>query len=222
MGTHKATVEPSYRKRPAYHAMLLGGIAMITTAFLSIGDLTTRDTIALRLAEDLKNSLSEVIPPQVHDNNLLDDTVILKTGLSKLFTEEEVTVYRAQKENIIVASAFEVVGKGYAGDIRILIGIKRDGELLGVRVISHQETPGLGDKIERGKSDWVESFKGRALNEKNVNDWAVKKDGGQFDQFSGATITPRAIVNAVRLGIEFYALNKQNILAANTAGPTQP
>lgn len=214
---HKASIEPSFRKRPAYHAMLLAGIAMITTAFLSIGDVTTRDTIALRLAEDLKNSLSEVIPPELHDNNLLEDKITLKAGQSKLFTEEDVIVYRAQKDNKVIASAFEIIGKGYAGDIHILVGISREAKLLGVRVISHQETPGLGDKIERGKSDWVEDFKGRSLNAQNVNDWAVKKDGGQFDQFSGATITPRAIVGAVRRSMEFYALNQQNIIAVNSA-----
>lgn len=222
---HKANIEPAYRKRPAYHATLLAAMAMVVTGFLAIGDITTRETIALRLAEDLKDSLAEVVPPTLHDNNLLDDTITLETHGDSLFTDEEVIIYRAQRENKIVAAAFEVIGKGYAGDIRILIGIDRDGQLLGVRVIAHQETPGLGDKIERRKSNWIESFKGKSLASTVEQDWSVKKDGGQFDQFSGATITPRAIVNAVRKGIGFYHLNQQNILAANTStaqAPTEP
>jgi electron transport complex protein RnfG len=219
---HKATLDPAYRKRPAYHATLLAAIAMVTTALLAIGDLTTRDTIALRLAEDLKNSLAEVVPPSLHDNNLLDDTVLLKSQGSNLFHEPEVTIYRAQKNNEVVASAFEVIGKGYAGDILILIGINRDGELLGVRIIAHQETPGLGDKIERSKSNWVEGFKGKSFENTDDAEWAVRKDGGQFDQFSGATITPRGIVSAVKRGIEFYRLNRQNILAANNTNASTP
>lgn len=212
---HKGITQPSYRARPAYHATLLGGMALMITAILAIADLTTRDTIALRLEEDLIETLAEVIPPAIHDNKLLDDTVTLNVSGS-LFGGKELIVYRALYDSKVVAAAYEVIGKGYAGDIRVLLGIDRDGKLLGVRVVSHLETPGLGDKIEVKKSSWITDFTGLSLDNPGMTLWKVKKDGGHFDQFSGATITPRAVVTATREGLIFFNEHKTAILAANS------
>ena len=101
---------------------------------------------------------------------------------------------------------------GYAGPISIVIGLSRDGDILGVRVISHVETPGLGDKIEITKSKWVLSFDGKSLDNLTLEQWAVKKDGGVFDQFAGATITPRKVVQAIRRGLEFYRAHQAELL----------
>ena len=97
---------------------------------------------------------------------------------------------------------------GYNGNITLLAGINRDGSLRGVRVVSHKETPGLGDAIEAEKSDWIRAFSGRSLRDPAAEQWTVQRDGGEFDQFTGATITPRAVVNAVRMALEYYEANR--------------
>jgi electron transport complex protein RnfG len=94
----------------------------------------------------------------------------------------------------------------------VLIGVDTKGTLLGARVIRHKETPGLGDKIELAKSKWIRDFEGKSLESPPPEKWAVKKDGGVFDQFAGATITPRAVVKAVKEGMTFYAAHRQEIL----------
>lgn len=199
--------EPSYRKRVGYQAAILGGFATLSAAFLAIGDNSTRDAIAERLREDVKASLSQVIPPDIHDNDLLENTITLDDkGHPVLF-------YRATKEDKPTGVAFSVTGKGYAGDIVLIMGVSPAGEMLGVRVLSHMETPGLGDKIEEKKTDWIFSFNGLSLDNIPMQEWAVKKDGGRFDQFSGATITPRAVVKAIKEGLLFYKSHREEILA---------
>jgi electron transport complex protein RnfG len=200
--------EPAYRKRVGYQAALLGGFATLSAAFLAIGDISTHDTIAQRLAEDVQASLSQVVPDTVHDNNLLEDTVTLEDkGRPVLF-------YRATKNGMYTAAAFSVTSnEGYAGKIVLIMGVDAKGELLGVRVLSHAETPGLGDKIEEKKDDWIYSFNGLSLDNLPEDQWAVKKDGGRFDQFSGATITPRAVVKAVKEGLEYFKTHREAILA---------
>ncbi|MCF1182472.1 electron transport complex subunit RsxG [Marichromatium gracile] len=201
--------EPSYRARVGYQAGLLGGFALLAAALLVMGDIATRDTIALREAEDLKATLTQVIPAELHDNDLLDATVPLVDAAG-----HTVTVYRALRDGAVSALAFPVVGKGYAGDIRLMLGVDPVGRILGVRVIAHSETPGLGDKIELAKDDWILDFDGRALGDPPAARWAVAKDGGDFDQFSGATITPRAVVRAVRAGLERFAAERSRLIVA--------
>ena len=200
---------PSYRQRLGYHAGLLGGIALLASGLLSIGDLQTREPIAERRAEDLKASLAKVIPNELHDNDLLADVVEMEDpGGNPL------TIYRATREGSVQGVAFQVSGPGYAGPITSVLGIDRDGKLLGVRVIAHAETPGLGDKMEEAKGDWIFSFDGLSLGNPPVEQWAVKKDGGRFDQFTGATITPRGIVRSVREGLEFFGQHQKELLKA--------
>lgn len=210
---------PSYRKRTAYQAMLLGGMATLASAVLVLGDLETRDDIALRHAEDLKASLSQVLPDAVHDNDLLSDVLTLppeQPGAKPL------KIYRAHLDNRISAVAYEVSSNGYAGPVTCIMGVAANGEILGVRVLAHAETPGLGDKIEIAKDRWITSFDGHSLENTDSKQWHVKKDGGVFDQFTGATITPRAVVKAVHEGLAVFDANRAAILSSATpdADPT--
>ncbi len=201
----KGVLEPTYRKRIGYQAMLLGGMATLASALLVIGDLRTRDVIAERFAEDLKASLSQVIPAEVHHNDLTASPLVLADGR---------TVYRAIDAQGVSAVAFESSAEGYAGPILCLLGIDRNGELLGVRVLKHTETPGLGDKIEIARDNWILDFDGRSLQNLDEKGWAVKKDGGVFDQFTGATITPRAVVKAVHEGLLTFNQHRDEWLQA--------
>jgi electron transport complex protein RnfG len=202
----RGVAKPSFRERTAYHAMLLGGMAMITSALIVIADKQTRQDIALRRAEDTKYSLSQVIHPDMHTNDLLKDVKTLKiNGQPKKF-------YRARSADKIIAVAYQMSGQGYAGPIEVMLGVNKKGKLLGVRILSHVETPGLGDKVEPEKSDWVFKFSGLSLHNPGEQQWKVKKDGGYFDQFTGATITPRAVITTVKQGLELFNKHQAEIL----------
>ncbi len=205
-------IKKPMKEKLAYHPLLLGGIALIAGAMLVFADMATRSAIAERQAEDLRASLIQVMPDDIHDNNLLEDTVVLHEPLEFADHEAGITFYRARFKGEAVAAAFQVIGMGYSGAINIMMSVNREGSILGVRVISHAETPGLGDKIEAAKSDWIKHFSGLSLANRNVRQWAVKKDGGEFDQFSGATITPRAVVRAVHKGLQYFNEHKDEIL----------
>jgi electron transport complex protein RnfG len=199
--------QPSYRQRVGYHSALLGGIALMASAVLVITDMQTRDTIAERQAEDFRQTLEQVLPASMHDNQPQQDIYQLQRSDGRTLE-----VYRARQEGRVSAVAFQMTGRGYAGPIEILMGVDADGEVLGVRVLRHKETPGLGDKIEVARDPWIRSFDGLSLGEPPREDWAVKKDGGIFDQFTGATITPRVVVNAVRDGLEVFERHRSTLL----------
>lgn len=204
MGT---PLEPSYRKRIGYHAVLLGGFSTLATALLVAGNIATQDAILDRNREDLLESLAQVVPQERYDNDLLTHPLQLTTDQG-----QPLTVYRGTQGSDVSALAYEIDGQGYAGEIRLILGLDAKGEILGVRVLSHAETPGLGDKIEVEKTDWILGFDGRSLDDPPEAQWGVKKDGGQFDQFSGATITPRGVVKAIKQGLEFFAAHKTELL----------
>ena len=149
--------------------------------------------------EDRQNSLGQVIPASIHDNNPVADTITLTDDQG-----QPMTVYRALAKGQVTGVAYEIHGSGYAGQIKLMLGVAADGKVLGVRVLAHKETPGLGDKIEVKKGDWIQRFTGLALGDPPVEKWKVKKDGGEFDQFTGATITPRGVVGAIRDGLAFF------------------
>lgn len=207
----KGVLEPSYKKRVGYQAMLVGGFSIIAAAALSIGDKVTRPVIAANEAADLTAMLGQVIPPTLHDNALLDDMIEVHDSAGAAHT-----VYRARLNGDITALAFRTQAPGYADNIRLIMGVNREGEVLGVRVLQHAETPGLGDKIETAKSDWIYSFNGKSLDNLSSAQWAVKKDGGVFDQFTGATITPRRTVLAVYEGLSFFRENRGDIFSGYT------
>jgi len=201
------------RPKLHYQAGILAGFALAAAVLLGIADLATRGAILLRQEEDLKASLEEVVPAELHDNDLLAETVTLPSAAANIGADETV-VYLARKQGAVSAVCFKFVAPdGYAGPINIVIGIANNGEILGVRIIAHTETPGLGDKIEITKSPWVLSFDGKSLDNLSMTEWAVKKDGGVFDQFAGATITPRKVVQAIRRGLEFYRAHQAELTA---------
>lgn len=193
------------RDMPVAHGVLLALFALCTALILSLVDDVTRGPIADRTTEDLYGSLAQVIPGDSHDNDVTQGPVIVEDSV-----EGPVLVYRALDAAQVTGVAFEITSFGYAGGIKVLIGMGQDGVLYGARVLAHAETPGLGDKIEVAKDDWILGFSGLSMG--NPGGWKVKKDGGQFDQFSGATITPRAVVEAVRRGLEFFDRNRDTLL----------
>ena len=202
------------KTRISYQTLLLAGFALLASALLGLADYNTRDVIKLRLEEDLRASLAEVIPDSFYDNNLLEDTVYIASKEDKLGTDQ-MMVYLGRKNGKVNAVSFRLVASGgYSGPINLIMGVDKDGKVLGVRIIAHAETPGLGDKIEVSKSSWILNFEGRSLQNLTIEQWAVKKDGGVFDQFSGATITPRAIVKAVHQGLKFFENHRAELLAA--------
>lgn len=201
-----------------YQGLLLGVAAMLTSGALALASKATDKGIQAAQAADLKQSLTQVLPG-TYDNDLLKDTVEVQGPDGPL------TVYRARHGQQVDAVVFQVQGRGYAGPIVCMMGIDRNGQILGVRVLKHAETPGLGDKIDAEKSNWIHSFEHKFLGDPPEDKWAVKKDGGVFDQFSGATITPRGVVKAVKGGLEFFRQDKAELLdeagskaAASAAG----
>jgi electron transport complex protein RnfG len=195
------------RGKLVYQGLLLGGVALLTSAALAFASRATEADIRAAEAADLKASLSQVLPGE-YDNDLLQDTVTLNGK------DGEVLVYRARRAGKVEAVVYRVIGHGYAGNIVCVMGLSREGKILGVRVIAHKETPGLGDMIEPAKGKWIFDFDGKWLGDPPAEKWAVKKDGGVFDQFAGATITPRGVVNAVKGGLEFFESNKAQLLDA--------
>jgi electron transport complex protein RnfG len=196
-----------WREKLSYQPVSLGIVALLTSAALAFGNHLTHDEILKAEERDLQASLTQVLPSGFADNDLLHDTLKLAAS-----DGTPVVIYRARKGGAINGAVFQVFGRGYAGEIVVLIGVDASGRMLGARVIKHSETPGLGDKIEVAKSAWIRDFEGKALSDQAVEKWAVKKDGGVFDQFAGATITPRAVVKAVRGGLEFFAAHRQEII----------
>ncbi len=182
---------------------------MLGTSFVAVTENTTRVQIAENERRVLLRNLNALLPVEKLDNDIASDT--LQVAASPLLgTESESTVYRARLADEPVAVVFNSIApNGYNGKIHLLIGIYQDGSLAGVRAVKHAETPGLGDGIEIRKSDWILSFDSKSLDDPTPDNWAVKRDGGEFDQFTGATITPRAIVETVKNTLAYYRDNAE-------------
>ena len=198
------------QQRMLTHGVILGIFCLGFGLMLAVTNRVTAQDIAARAIEDRQNSLSQVIPDSIHDNNPVTDTVLMKDEQGN-----EITVYRATQEGKVTGLAYEIFGSGYAGKIKLMLGVDAEGKVLGVRVLAHKETPGLGDRIEVKKGDWILRFTGLSLGNPPSDKWKVKKDGGQFDQFAGATITPRGVVRAVREGLDFFAANKAQMMGGH-------
>jgi Na+-translocating ferredoxin:NAD+ oxidoreductase subunit G len=194
------------KTRIPYHPVLLGVIGLIASGALAVANLNTKDAIQAAEQRDLEQSLKQVLPDGFADNDLLADTLMVKKE-----DGSTVKIYRAKLGKQFKAAVFEVSSRGYAGPVNALMGIDEKGTILGVRVIKHAETPGLGDKIELAKDKWILDFNGKSFSNTPLDKFGVKKDGGVFDQFAGATITPRAVVKAVREGMQFYDLHQKQI-----------
>lgn len=185
-----------------------GGTLLVTTT-----EQGTRVRIADNEREFLLRTLEVLVDPARYDNDLLTDTRTVVAPMA-LGTTEPVTVYRARRDDVPVALVLTAVAPdGYTGPIRLLVAVNRDGTLSGVRVLAHRETPGLGDGIEAARSDWILAFTGRSLGDPPTEGWAVRRDGGEFDQLTGATITPRAVVAAVHRVLQYYDAEQAMLFA---------
>ena len=193
--------------------LLLGLFAIVATTLVAFTERNTRDQITENERQRLLDGINALIPHEQYDNDILQDTLKWPATMA-LGTEEPTEIYRARLDGEPVAAILTVVAPdGYSGQIKMLVGIYHSGKLAGVRVISHKETPGLGDKIDENKSGWILQFEGLSLTDPAAAKWKVKKDGGQFDQFTGATITPRAVVNAVKEALIYFRDEKKALFA---------
>jgi electron transport complex protein RnfG len=202
------------------HSLRLGLFALGTAVILTLINGSTSERIAeqRRIAE--RAALEQVLPPTRHDNDLLADSFTLQPDGTD-FAQPQLLGLSTPRQAYIARQNGEISGvilpaetaEGYSGTIVQLVGIDRDGNLTGVRVLQHNETPGLGDKIEPRKHPWIFTFDGRSLSNTDAVLWKVKKDGGDFDQFVGATITPRAVVGAVHKALQFFDANREQLLA---------
>ena len=179
---------------------------------LSMVESVTREPIAEQRRLEMLRALQAVLPPA--DNSPDEDTVQLVTGTDKRGRDVQRTFFRGRSDGQVNGIAFKVVAPdGYSGNIDVMVGIDPDGTVVGIEILSHNETPGLGDKIVL--PEFKKIFVGKNLDNA---DWRVKKDGGEFDQITGATISPRAVVGAVRKGLEFYRDHKTEVLTDKQGG----
>ena len=197
-------------------SVLLGFIALLGTALLAGVNELTYERIVEQENLRIMRQLNEIVPVGSYNNDLLEDKIEIED--QAFFRHSApVGVYRARMNGQAVAVMMMVTAPdGYNGDIRLLLGIDAAGTILGVRVTAHRETPGLGDPIEQGKSDWIQGFTRKSLRNpadpaRQDGGWAVRRDGGQFDQFTGATISPRAVVRAVHTALRYFEANSRAI-----------
>jgi len=193
-------------------AAILGLFAVLGTGMVSYTYQVTQPQIKENERQAILRNLHAIISPDEHDNPIESDTIEVTDAL--LGANKPIKIYRARMGKIPVAAIMNTIAPdGYGGKIYLLIAIRHNGTLAGVRVVSHRETPGLGDGIEAERSDWILTFNGRSLTNPEGHGWAVKKDGGEFDQFTGATITPRAVVKAVYNSLKYYSQNREALFS---------
>ncbi|AMO55371.1 electron transport complex subunit RsxG [Endozoicomonas montiporae] len=193
----------------ARNSLGLGLFAILTVGLIATTYVFTEDRIASQIRAFEARALEEILPLDTHDNSLLDTQVSIQPeGLLANATEKHAYVaFRGNQPVAVILPA--TAPDGYSGRIELLVGIYADGTLAGVRAVNHKETPGLGDKINTYVTDWILSFTGKSLNNPKPRHWAVRKDGGDFDQFAGATVTPRAVVASVYRTLNYFAGHKE-------------
>ena len=186
-------------------------IAALCTALVALTYMGTAERIEANEQAWLERSLQPVLSGVVYDSGLTESVITIPSP-HDLPGPDAAVVYRVYARGAPVAALFVVSARdGYAGPIRMLVGVDVDGVLTGVHVLEHRETPGLGDRVESGKSDWAEQFGGRSLANPAASGWAIRRDGGQFDQLTGASVTPRAIVKAVRETLLYFEAHRDTI-----------
>ncbi|VUD52299.1 Electron transport complex subunit RnfG [Thalassocella blandensis] len=202
------------------NSLILAAFALVTAGILALTFMKTAPRIADAEKRAAQQALLEIVPDSRHDNDMLHDIwQIPEEQLMELGLSAQSNIHIARLNDAPVAFIVPATAKdGYSGDIKMIIGVNVDGSIAGVRVLSHKETPGLGDRVDLNKSPWVLSFNGKSLQQPQTEKWKVKKDGGEFDQFTGATITPRAVVHQVKQTLEFFERNKSALLEQS---PTQ-
>ena len=200
---------------------LLTLFAIVSAILVGITFYQTRDAIKHNEELILLRQLNTIIPQDSYDNDLLSDTITIKAN-HQLGTTEDTIAYRARKGEADVAVVFSSIAPdGYNGPIHILVGVREDARIAGVRVVKHRETPGLGDAVSMTHSDWILGFDNHSLTDPVSERWKVKRDGGIFDQFTGATITPRAVVKAVHEALLYFSKNKETLFKKNTEAAKQ-
>jgi electron transport complex protein RnfG len=197
-------------------ALLLTLFAVTGSGLVALTYEATAERIAANEREALLRSLHALVPAASIDNDIINDSLLLDSP--ELLGGSKIRVYLGRKQGKPVAAVFgSIVPDGYSGPIKLLVAVHVDGTLGGVRVISHKETPGLGDKVEEERSDWIHSFDGKSLGNPDIARWKVKRDGGDFDQFTGATVTPRSIVHAVMQTLIYFRENGHRLFPAPSA-----
>ncbi len=187
------------------NALILASFALVSVGLISLTYFITRDTITSEKKAALVRTLDQLVDADLYNNDVYKDCTLLTSSE----TEQHLRAYRMRNDDLPVAAVLESIApNGYSGKIHMVIGIYADGTISGVRITEHHETPGLGDKIELRKSDWVLGFNDKSLIEPNISQWTVKKDGGDFDAFTGATITPRAVVQQVAKTLQYFNENQ--------------
>lgn len=203
------------------NASILGLFAAATVAVVALIQQGTSERIDQARQQAQLQALSEILPTGSYDNNLLDSSLLLDDP--RLGNRNPQPAHLATLDGQPAAIILQATAPdGYSGSIRLLVGILADGSLAGVRVLEHHETPGLGDKIEPAKDNWIFSFNGKSLTNTRAEGWAVKKDRGDFDQFAGATITPRAVVKAVHKALQYFDAEREQLFARVTTTESQP
>lgn len=203
------------------NAQILAMFAVVCTAVVGITNELTKDSIKSQEQQQLLSTLTSIIPTNLHDNDM--SQYCIKLDAPQLSTSETQTVYLAMLNGKPSGAAItSIAPDGYNGKINIISAFTIDGAVTGTRVLKHKETPGLGDKVELRKSPWITKFEGKTPSDIESPRWAVKKDGGMFDQFTGATITPRAVVKAVKQAGLYFKANKDTLfLQPNECGETK-
>jgi electron transport complex protein RnfG len=200
--------------------LVLAAFAIVGVALVAVTHAATAERIAVNDRMTMLKKLEAIVPPGSIGNDPIADRIEVQ-ALDLLGTAST-NVYRVRKDGEAVALVLNpVVPDGYAGPIKLLVAVMKDGSLGGVRVISHHETPGLGDKIEEQRTDWVLGFTGKSLADPSEDNWKVKRDGGVFDQFTGATISPRSIVKAVANTLRFVKAQGEGLYTQPAVAPAK-
>ena len=191
--------------------------AVLAAAVIAFTQVGTKDRIIDNIRAAQSRALFEIFSAEI-DPQLFDHQIALDAMALNLNPTEPAVGYQAIVDDQVVGVILPVrTTEGYSGDIELLVGINPDTSIQGVRVVTHRETPGLGDNIELSKSDWILSFNGKVRSTSDDPKWAVKKDGGEFDQFTGATITPRAIVDATGVALDYFNANPTLLIRPQTS-----
>lgn len=195
------------------NGFLLGAFAIICTAVVASISQWTKPIIAQQEQSALLKTINQLIPQDSYNNDIFASCFIVSDD-NLLGKGQSQQVFVAKQDNLPVALMLQTsTFKGYSGEIKLAVGILADGSVAGVRVIRHTETPGLGDKVQTNKSDWIYAFNGKAYQPEYDAQWEVAKNGGVFDAFTGATITPRAVTLAVKDALIYFAKNKQQLFS---------
>ncbi len=202
------------------NGVTLAAIAAVCTTLVATTYHLTKDRIAANERAFLERKLAPVLGSIAFEGSISESKRLVRAP-HNLPGREDALIYRVYSDGQPVAALFAVTAPdGYAGPIRILLGIDVDGVVTGLRILEHRETPGLSDKIEESKSDWVHQFAGKSLGDPVIEDWSIRRDGGEFDQLSGASVTPRAVINAVRETLLYFDANRDQVFTIDDSDDT--